>query len=112
MLENDLRSRVEELEHSVEALKKENEELRMKIELLENDLDDTWSILRTAFVTLVLAFVIVAITWFFPFQARAYGYLSMDDVRRKSIAVSVEILIFGFLLLFSIAPAFWRRFKR
>ncbi|ODN31256.1 bZIP transcription factor [Fervidobacterium thailandense] len=112
MPENELQSRIEELEKSIEFLKKENEELKIKIETLESDLDDTWSILRTSFITLVLAFVIITITWFFPFQVRAYGYLSMDDVRRKAIAISVEILIFGFLLLFSIAPAFWRRFRR
>lgn len=112
MPESDIQSKIEELESYIELLKRENEELKFKIETLENDLDDTWSILRTSFITMVFAFVIVAITWFFPFQARAYGYLSMDDVRRKAIAISVEILIFGFLLLFSIAPAFWRRFRR
>lgn len=111
-LEKKLIDSVERLDEHIERYEKEIQQVNVKIEQLRNDLDDTWSTLRTAFITIILMFIIMAITWFFPFQARAYGYLSQDDVRRKLIALSVEALLFGMILLFVLSSAFLRRFRR
>lgn len=111
-LEKKLIDSIQRLDEHIEKYEKEIQEVNLKIEQLKNDLDDTWSTLRTAFIVIVLMFIIMAITWFFPFQVRAYGYLSQDDVRRKLVALSVEALFFGMILLFVLSPAFLRRFKR
>lgn len=111
-IEKKLIDSIQKLDEHIERYEKEIQDVNLKIEQLRNDIDDTWSTLRTAFITIILMFTIMAITWFFPFQARAYGYLSPDDVRRKLIALSVEALLFGMILLFVLSSAFLRRFRR
>ncbi|MCX7653687.1 MAG: hypothetical protein N2Z58_03285 [Fervidobacterium sp.] len=111
-LEKKLFESLEKLDEHIERYERDIQELNFKIERLRNDIDDTWSTLRTAFITMVVIFAIMAITWFFPFQVRAYGYLSPDDVRRKLIALSVEALFFGIIMLFVLSAAFLRRFRK
>ncbi|MGC8819965.1 MAG: hypothetical protein ACP5PP_02485 [Fervidobacterium sp.] len=111
-LEKKLLETIDRIETHLERYERDMEAINVKIDLLTNDLYDAWNTLRNIFITVVFMFTIMAVTWFFPFQARAYGYLSVDDVRRKLIALSVEFLIFGIILLFELGIAFSRRFRR
>lgn len=111
-IEKKLLESIGKFEEHIERYEKEIEQLNNKLERFESELDDTWNTFRTIFLTLVIMFVIAAITWFFPFQARAYGYLSTDDVQRKLVALSVEVLLFGILILLMLGLALSRRFRR
>ncbi|MGQ9855840.1 MAG: hypothetical protein ACUVQF_03830 [Fervidobacterium sp.] len=111
-IEKKLLESINKLEEHIERYEKDIQQLNNKIDSLESELDDAWNTFRTIFLTLVVMFVIAAITWFFPFQARAYGYLSTDDVQRKLVALSVEGLLFGILILLMIGSALSRRFRR
>lgn len=111
-LEKKLLNTIQKIDDHIERYKNEIEEVRRKLENITYELEDTWSVLRTTFVVSVIMFLIIAVTWFFPFQVRSYGYLTMDDVRRKVIAISVEALIFGLIIIFSIYSALYRRFRK
>ncbi|MFN3691921.1 MAG: hypothetical protein ACK4R7_03415 [Fervidobacterium sp.] len=111
-LERKLLTLVQKIDDHIERYENEIEEVRRKLEKVTYELEDTWSILRTTFVVSIIMFLIMAITWFFPFQVRSYGYLTMDDVRRKVIAISLEALIFGLIIIFSIYSALYRRFRK
>ncbi|KAF2962163.1 hypothetical protein [Fervidobacterium sp. 2310opik-2] len=111
-IERKLLETIDKIESHVERYEKDLEELNVKINRLTDDLDDTWSAFRNAFITIVTMFIIMTITWFFPFQVGAYGYLSVDDVRRKLIALSVEALVFGVIMLLMLGTVLTRRFRR
>ncbi|HOS51522.1 MAG TPA: hypothetical protein PLM21_01305 [Fervidobacterium sp.] len=110
-IEEKLLSAVEKLESHIEQYDKDVAKINSQIEKLRSDFDDLWSTLHTAWIVLIVMFVAIAITWFFPFQAATYGYLSPDDIRRKTVFVSVEALIFGIALLFVLASTFYGRSK-
>ncbi len=111
-IEKKLLETVDKIESHIERYEKDLEELNVKINRLADDLDDTWSALRNAFIAIITMFVIMTVTWFFPFQVGAYGYLSVDDVRRKLIALSVEALVFGIIMLLVLGTVLTRRFRR
>jgi len=110
-LEKKLLSSIEKLESHIERYERDLESINAKIQRLENALDDAWNTLRTTFVVFIVMFLIMAITWFFPFQAARYVYLGDDDVRRKLIAISVEAVAFGFIIILMLSSALSRRFK-
>ncbi|HCI29313.1 MAG TPA: hypothetical protein PKI14_02180 [Fervidobacterium sp.] len=111
-LEEKLLEAVEKLELHLGQYEKDIVSTNSKIEKLRSDLDELWSTLRTSLILSIVMFIVVAITWFFPFQVGTYGYLSPDDVRRKTIAISIEALVFGILFLFALASTFLGRSRK
>lgn len=103
---------IQKINDYVQKYEKDIEKLRIELENLNYRLEDTLAALRSLFIVILIMFVIISITWFFPFQVENYGYLTMEDVRRKIVAISVEILIFGFIVLFSVYLAISRRFRK
>ncbi|MFN6991257.1 MAG: hypothetical protein ACK4MM_00905 [Fervidobacterium sp.] len=111
-LEKKLLNTIQKIDEHIERYENEIEEVRKRLEKVTYELEDAWSVLRTTFVVSIIMFLIMALTWFFPFQVRSFGYLTMDDVRRKLIAISVETLIFGLIIIFSIYSALYGRFRK
>lgn len=111
-IEEKLLNAVEKLESHIEQYDKDVVKISSQIDKLRSDFDDLWSTLHTSWILLIVMFAVMAITWFFPFQAATYGYLSPDDVRRKTISLSVEALIFGIIMFFVLASTFSRRSEK
>lgn len=105
---------IESIEKLEEHLKKYEEDVRNinnRIQHLQEELDNVWNNLRTMVIVLTVVFVVMAVTWFFPFQAAAYRYLSIDDIQRKIVALSVEALFFGLLFILMLWSMLSRRFR-
>jgi|YelNatsi2bottle7_1022547.scaffolds.fasta_scaffold00147_6 uncharacterized membrane protein YraQ (UPF0718 family) len=110
-LEKKLIDSIEKLDNHIERYEKDLESINLKFERLQNELNDAWNALKTTLLVFIIAFAIMAITWFFPFQAARYAYLGDDDVRRKLIALSVEAFVFGFIIILMLVSALSRRFR-
>ncbi|AMW31923.1 hypothetical protein SAMN04488510_11324 [Fervidobacterium changbaicum] len=110
-LERKLLESLEKLEEHLKRYEEDLENINARFQRLQEELDDAWSSIRTMAIFVTIVFVVMAITWFFPFQAAAYHYLSIDDIQRKIVALSVETLVFGLVFMVMLWSALSRRFR-
>ncbi|MGC9772457.1 hypothetical protein [Fervidobacterium islandicum] len=110
-LERKLLESLEKLEEHLKRYEEDLENINARFQRLQEELDDAWSSIRTMAIFITIVFVVMAITWFFPFQAAAYRYLSIDDIQRKIVALSVETLVFGLVFMVMLWSTLSRRFR-
>uniref|UniRef100_A0A7V4NGN3 Uncharacterized protein n=1 Tax=Fervidobacterium pennivorans TaxID=93466 RepID=A0A7V4NGN3_FERPE len=110
-LEKKLLESIEKLEEHLKRYEDDVENINLRLQRLQEELDNTWNNLRTMVIIFTIVFVVMAVTWFFPFQAAAYRYLSIDDIQRKIVALSVEALFFGLIFIMMLWSTISRRFR-
>ncbi|AFG34208.1 hypothetical protein QQE94_00210 [Fervidobacterium pennivorans subsp. shakshaketiis] len=110
-IEKKLIESIEKLEEHLKRYEEDVENINLRLQRLQEELDDAWNNLRIIVIVTTVVFVVMAVTWFFPFQAATYRYLSIDDIQRKIVALSVEALFFGLLFIVMLWSILSRRFR-